>query len=132
MVYPTPTILIVEDDPSTIQLTRMMMDYAGVKAQLDFAQTAEQFRSKLHSYLTKEVSAPLLVLMDLSLPTEDGFALIEAWKSHPELALVPIAVLSGSDLEIDRQRAQALDVAAYLVKPLRLAQIEALCAAYVK
>jgi len=66
---------------------------------------------------SKAVS-PDLVLLDLNLPKLDGFAVLEGIRSDPKLKSCPVVVLSGSHGEQDRARAYALQISAYIVKPM--------------
>ena len=61
---------------------------------------------------------PDLIILDLKMPKMDGFQLLELLKQYESAATIPILVLTGSSSPIDIDRALALDVDDYLVKPI--------------
>lgn len=63
---------------------------------------------------------PHVLLLDLSLPKISGFELIELIRADSTWQTLPIVVVSGYAFDTDRQKAYALGIQAYLVKPVRL------------
>jgi CheY-like chemotaxis protein len=61
---------------------------------------------------------PTLLLLDLRLPKQDGFEVLEQIKSTPSLSEIPTVILSTSHRDSDIERAYELDANSYLVKPL--------------
>ena len=61
---------------------------------------------------------PDLVLLDLNLPRMDGREVLEAIKSDPELASIPVVVLTTSEAEDDVLRSYSLHANAYVTKPV--------------
>ena len=59
---------------------------------------------------------PDMLLLDLKMPGKDGFEVLEWIRSQPALANLPVVVLSGSNLEIDKVRAKELGARDYFVK----------------
>lgn len=62
---------------------------------------------------------PDLVMTDLNMPEMDGFALIEELRSRPDLAKLPILVLTTAGALHDQERAKSLGVTGYVTKPIR-------------
>jgi len=60
---------------------------------------------------------PVLVFLDLTLPLVHGLEVLAWARLQPELVGLAFVILSSSEGERDRQRAAALGVRAYLVKP---------------
>jgi len=58
-----------------------------------------------------------LVLLDLRLPTVDGFKVLNEMKSHDHLKNMPVVILSTSSCDTDVQRAKAAGASAFVVKP---------------
>jgi CheY-like chemotaxis protein len=58
------------------------------------------------------------VLLDLNLPRMDGRQVLEAIKSDPELASIPVVVLTTSEAEDDVLRSYSLHANAYVTKPV--------------
>jgi CheY-like chemotaxis protein len=65
---------------------------------------------------------PDLVLLDLNLPRYDGRQVLERIKTDPELALIPVVVLTTSSAEEDILRSYKLHANAYVTKPVDLEQ----------
>ena len=60
---------------------------------------------------------PSFVITDLKMPNGDGFAVLEHFRKHPQWAVIPTVVLSGSEDTDDIRKAYALGASAYHVKP---------------
>ena len=115
----TDSILLVDDDPATIQwLGRMLADVGTVR----FASNGEDALR-----LARE-SAPDLILLDAEMPGMSGFQVCEALKADPALANVPVIfVTSHSDpaFEVSGFDAGAADFIAKPVSaPLVLARVK--------
>ena len=60
---------------------------------------------------------PDVIVMDLSLPSMDGWTAIEKLAATPETASIPVVVLSAHTFPADEERARAAGAAAFLAKP---------------
>lgn len=60
---------------------------------------------------------PDVVVMDLSLPSMDGWAAIASLSAHPDTAAIPVVILSAHTFPADEQRAKETGAAAFLAKP---------------
>lgn len=65
-----------------------------------------------------------LVLLDLKMPRVDGFEVLKRVQNTPSLSGIPIIVLSGSDLEADRVRANVLGASSYVHKAVDFAEFK--------
>ena len=65
---------------------------------------------------------PDVLLLDLKMPRLGGHEVLEQVKADPELAHIPVVILTTSDAEADRLRAYRHHANSYLVKPLDFAQ----------
>jgi CheY-like chemotaxis protein len=61
---------------------------------------------------------PDLILLDLNLPRMDGREVLTAIKTDPELAGIPVVVLTTSESEEDVKISYALHANAYIAKPV--------------
>ena len=111
----SPRILIVDDDPSIRALLAEIVRREGA-TPIVAASGVEGYAA-----LTASASPIAVILLDLSMPEMDGFRFRELQLEDPDLAQVPIIVLTGYDLaaaELAFMRPH--DV---LIKPVPLARI---------
>jgi len=59
---------------------------------------------------------PHLILLDLKLPRQSGFEVLEWTRSRAEFDRIPVVILTSSQHEVDLTRAYALGASSYLVK----------------
>jgi CheY-like chemotaxis protein len=105
-------ILVVEDDPNDAYFLRRAFSKLGLGPALWVAIDAEEAKKRLLND-----QAPALIVLDLTLPGEGGFALLEWLKSSPEWNSIPVAVLTGSSHPEDRARALTLGAKDFYSKP---------------
>jgi CheY-like chemotaxis protein len=115
-------ILLVDDDEDSILLLQNALDRAGVANPQVVArdgQEAVDYLSASGIYAGKHCPWPALMLLDLKMPGMDGFQVLEWFgqsKSKKGKAL-PIAVMTASNNESDRERAMSLGASAFYIKP---------------
>jgi CheY-like chemotaxis protein len=112
-------VLLVEDDPGDVLMTREAFEDYKLKNELHVVTDGEQamqFLRQQGEYADKP--RPDLVLLDLNLPRMDGREVLEAIKSDPELASIPVVVLTTSEAEDDVLRSYTLHANAYVTKPV--------------
>jgi DNA-binding response OmpR family regulator len=66
---------------------------------------------------------PDLIILDLGLPGGDGFTVIERLKINPQLAVIPIIVVSARTGLVNQERALKAGVIAFLQKPVDNAEL---------
>lgn len=104
----TKFILVVEDDPVLKNL--LGHTFAG-KYQTLYASDGNEALALF------ETHKPSVVLLDLMLPTMDGFAVLQAIRSRTdELKSVPIIVVSNLGQQKDIDKAKTLGANDYLIK----------------
>src|SRR5882672_6100533 len=81
------TILIIDDDPTTLGLLRTRLENAGYKVK--HATDGEEGQSKA------EKERPDLVILDVRMPRVDGWQVCRALKSNPATHQCPIIMLTG-------------------------------------
>jgi len=116
-------ILLVEDDPGDELITREAFEHNKLKNNLHVAHDGEEGLDFLYRRGQFEGSPrPDLILLDLNLPKYDGRQLLEKVKSDPNLARIPVVVLTTSSAEEDIMRSYQLHANAYVTKPVDLDQ----------
>nr|WP_202532975.1 MULTISPECIES: response regulator [unclassified Streptomyces] len=114
---------MVEDDPGDELMTREAFEDNKIRNTLHVARDGEEaldflYRRGAHA----DAPRPDLILLDLNLPKYDGRQVLEQIKQDPELALIPVVVLTTSSAEEDILRSYKLHANAYVTKPVDLDQ----------
>src|SRR5581483_6819996 len=65
-----------------------------------------------------DANGPIVVLLDNKMPRMTGLELLQKMKSDPRLKHIPVVMMTSSRAEPDLERAYALGVNAYVVKPV--------------
>ena len=112
-------ILLVEDDPGDVLMTREAFEDYKVRNMLHVVSDGADALSFLRQEGEYEGRPrPDLVLLDLNLPRMDGREVLQAIKSDPGLASIPVVVLTTSEAEEDIARSYSLHANAYVTKPV--------------
>jgi two-component system response regulator len=116
-------ILLVEDDPGDELITREAFEHNKFKNRLHVAHDGEEGLDYLYRRgKFADAPRPDLILLDLNLPKYDGRQLLEKVKSDPDLARIPVVVLTTSSAEEDILKSYKLHANAYVTKPVDLDQ----------
>ena len=110
-----PTVLVIDDDPRVHDLMQRFLRKEGLQmvAALDGEEGLR---------LAKTVR-PTMITLDVLMPGMDGWAVLSALKSDPELTDIPVIMITIMD---EKQMGYTLGAADYLTKPIewkRLASI---------
>ncbi|MFB6783124.1 MULTISPECIES: response regulator [unclassified Streptomyces] len=116
-------VLLVEDDPGDELMTREAFEDNKIRNTLHVTRDGQEALDFLYRR-GDHVDAPRpdLILLDLNLPRYDGRQVLEKIKNDPELALIPVVVLTTSSAEEDILRSYKLHANAYVTKPVDLDQ----------
>ena len=114
-------VLLVEDSPGDVRLTREAFKDAKVHINLHVASDGNEAMAFL---LRKEgyasVPRPDLILLDLNLPKKDGREVLEEVKQSSTLKSIPVVILTTSASEADILRSYRLHANCYITKPVDL------------
>jgi chemotaxis family two-component system response regulator Rcp1 len=112
-------ILLVEDNPGDVRLTREALKDAKVLNNLSVVGDGEEALDFLHRR-GRYTSAPRpdLILLDLNLPRKDGREVLEEIKKDDSLMVIPVVVLTTSKAEEDVIRSYKLHANCYIPKPV--------------
>ena len=101
-------VLIIEDDLSLLKIYTNKLKLNGFDVSM--ATTGDEGVRKA------KVERPNIILLDLILPGQDGFQVLQMLKSSPETGPIPVIIMSNLAQPSDKQRASELGAAGYLVK----------------
>lgn len=116
-------ILLVEDSPGDVRLTKEALSEAKVGNNLHVAVDGEKalrFVRRQGEY--SEAPRPDVILLDLNLPRVDGREVLAELKADPDLKRIPVVVLTTSTAEEDILRAYDLAANCYITKPVDFEQ----------
>ncbi|HEU4456093.1 MAG TPA: response regulator [Longimicrobium sp.] len=116
-------VLLVEDNPGDVRLTKEALKEGKVRNNLNVAVDGVEALA----YLRREGRyagsvRPDLILLDLNLPRMDGREVLEVIKADPAFRNIPVVVLTSSQAEQDIVRAYDLHANCYITKPVDLDQ----------
>jgi len=116
------TILVVDDEPENLELLEGVLAPAG-----HTIRTAGGGREALQAV---EADPPDLILLDLMMPSVDGFEVCEMLRANPRTAHIPIIIVTALAQLGVKERALTLGADDYLTKPIQpadvLARVEAM------
>lgn len=102
-------ILLLEDDLSMQNLLQTFLGFEGFEVIIQKRQeSCEQVLEAI------QVEKPAAVLMDVNMPKLNGFDVLKAIRSHPELKNTPVVMSSGMDFR-DRCRTEGAN--GFMMKP---------------
>lgn len=121
------TILLVEDCEPDAFLFERALRAAGIGNPLHVATDGQKAVDRLaaaeDAATRKESPVPCIIFLDLKLPYQNGFEVLQWLRTRPHLDDTVVIVLTGSEEPRDRRQAYALGARSYLVKPASPAQI---------
>jgi len=114
-------VLIADDDPNALYLLRDAFRKAEVPCQLvevtDGQQAIDYLSGKPPFNDRSQHPFPDLIVLDLQMPSVDGFGVLKWLRGHPDLDHLHVAVLSSSNRQIDQAEARRLGAHDFHVKP---------------
>ena len=114
-------VLLVEDSPGDVRLTREAFKDAKVHINLHVASDGIDAMA----FLRREgehanAPRPDLILLDLNLPKKDGRQVLAELKESPTLKCIPVVILTTSASETDIQGSYQRHANCYITKPVDL------------
>jgi CheY-like chemotaxis protein len=122
MTEHTPTVLVVEDNPTDVMLIRRAFSKASVGNPLQIIRDGDEAVQYLagEGVFTDRAAYPLpaVMLLDLKLPRRSGLEVLQWVRGQTALRRLPVVVLTSSNQSQDVNRAYDLGANSYLVKPV--------------
>jgi CheY-like chemotaxis protein len=113
------TVLVIDDDPEVRQLLARMLGKEGFR--VIEATGGEE------GIALARAERPDVITLDVLMPGLDGWGVLAALKNDPELASIPVVMLTIMD---ERNLGFSLGATEYLTKPIERAQLSAVLARY--
>ena len=115
-------ILLVEDNPGDVELTREGLDAAKVSNNLHVVMdgmAAMAFLRREGKYAG--APRPDVIFLDLNLPKKDGREVLAEIKADENLRVIPVVVLTTSKADEDILKSYKLNANSYITKPVDFA-----------
>jgi PleD family two-component response regulator len=113
---PTPTILVADDDAFNLRLLAELCESAGYRVI-----TASDGGQVLDLVARER---PDLMILDVMMPVHDGFEVMQILRGDPELAGIPVVLVTASGDVETRSRGIDLGAEDYITKPYRVFEIQ--------
>jgi CheY-like chemotaxis protein len=122
--------LIVDDDTTSIYLTKIIVEKAGITHQIYTAENGQEAlevieTSFLEGHEGQNASWPELILLDINMPVMNGFEFLEAfdqrWGLNPDITKIYLLTSSTDPKDVEKAKQYAL--AGYIEKPLTLVKL---------
>ncbi len=111
-------ILVVDDDPDMRQTLQIRLEASGYDVHCAEDGVGAISEARKHT--------PDLIVLDLGLPSGDGFVVLDTLKTTLDLSSIPVIVLSGRDRRANEQRVLDAGGRAFLQKPVQTNEFLAL------
>ncbi len=107
-------VLLVDDDKDFVESTKAVLEE---KYEVVVAYDGDE------GIKVARAEMPDLIILDVIMPTEDGFSAAEEMKNDPDISLIPIIMLTsfstrGVETKIPRSRGMELQSEDYIDKPV--------------
>ncbi|NMF84568.1 adenylate/guanylate cyclase domain-containing protein [Nodosilinea sp. P-1105] len=108
-------ILIVDDIPDNLRVLSTILETEGYSCRKAISGALAVQATLL--------APPDLILLDITMPTMDGFEVCQKLKANPTTQDIPIIFLTARDAEAEKKRAFSLGAADYIVKPFQAYEV---------
>lgn len=123
---PVIEILLVEDNPADVRLTREVLAEGSMLTNLSVVGDGDDALAYLRAQgRFADRVRPRLILLDLNLPRRDGRDVLAIIKNDPDLSRIPVVVLTTSKSSDDIYESYQLHANCYIPKPVDLQEFHA-------
>ena len=122
---PDNVILLVEDSPDDVELTRRAFEKNNIRnpvVVVGDGQVALDFLFREGEFVDRPDDLPQIVLLDLQLPGLGGLEVLRRIRADPRTALLPVVILTSSGEERDLVDGYRLGANSYIRKPVDFQQ----------
>ena len=119
----TQKILLVEDNPKDIELTKRALQKAnvsnGIKVLEDGVEALKFFFGEDGRSGCADDECPVVVLLDLKLPKVDGLEVLRRLRASEKTKRIPVVILTSSNEESDIITSYNLGANSFVRKPVK-------------
>lgn len=105
------TVLLIDDDPSLLKITGKQLEHWGYRVLT--ASDGE------HGVTLAKDQHPDAILLDFNMPVMTGPEALQTLKQDPDMADIPVIMLTGKESEHDKDMVLGLGAFAHVPKPYR-------------
>lgn len=120
------TILLVEDNPDDVELTKIALSQAKVQSEIVVAQNGIEALDYLFGtgrYAGRDLRImPAVTLLDLKLPKVDGLEVLRCIRTDQRTNVLPVVILTSSREEQDVMSTYRLGANSFIRKPVDFEQ----------
>ena len=113
----TPPILLIEDNPMDVDLTRRAFIRHNLNNPLQVARDGQEALDFIEKWEMGE-AIPVVILLDLKLPKVSGLEVLRVIRAHPDFGTIAVVILTSSAEDRDIHEAYSLGANSYIVKPV--------------
>ena len=118
----TPYVLLVEDNPDDVELTRLAFEECNLGNPMVVANNGAEALRLLIGDSEKvshdKIVYPAVILLDLKLPKVSGLDVLKRIRAEPKTRCLPVVILTSSNDETDLINSYNLGANAYVRKPV--------------
>lgn len=108
-------VLLIEDEPNIIEAIRFILSRDGWRVQVHSDGTT--------AVATIAASKPDVLVLDVMLPGKSGFDIMQELRAMPEMAALPVLMLTAKGQTRDRELAERYGVNRFMTKPFANAEV---------
>ncbi|OQW91464.1 MAG: two-component system response regulator [Beggiatoa sp. IS2] len=109
------SVLVVDDEPNILLSLEFLMKQS--KYQVCTAKDGDE---AIHAI---ETSPPDLILLDVSMPKQNGYQVCETIRANPNWQHIRIIMLTAKGRDIEREKGLALGADEYITKPFSIQEV---------
>ena len=117
MIHLERPILLVEDNPMDVDLTKRAFTRKKVFNPIEVARDGEEALNLLEEWGVEDPQ-PIVILLDLKLPKVDGLEVLHYLNTSSQFQAIPVVILTTSAEDSDIQIAYQEGANSYIVKPV--------------
>jgi len=118
-------ILIVDDSPNDVELTKAALAEKNLANEVVVAEDGEEaldYLYKRRKFADCEKGNPAMILLDIKMPRMNGIEVLKHIRSNDKFKFIPVIMLTSSNQERDLVESYKLGANSYVVKPVDIVQ----------